>query len=526
MKKRWIIFVVMISLLVVNVSVYSVSPSHYLRSRLINLAAKLYQEISATVQSNSKFYYKIGFLPMIDVNGDNPDLVRYLEDKMVEVISRYPALRVVSSEEVLTVWNDLKSQELTDQEMFRLLGERLELSGVIMTSLITHPQHYSINGMVVDAQAGNHNDVELIILERDIIDVIPIGSGQQIKIPTIPSEKPKQEEPEVSESTEPKEEPEPIQVEPIKPEFIDESSTGLPKGEVEYSMALQDQSPRFSNLLFGFDFGDFNGDGKLEVGYSAGNTFHVRDLDDYGLLWSLNNYSTLSNDHKVLAVDLDGDSKDELISHGNLLEVQEDQLIKGQPRFNSRPVCLYDSHGVKGVALYNGDTIYVVNYQGLVLKRYKLGQDMGKRFVFASLEGNDGENLITTMTGLNDSATIKIFQAIQSLTDLQTLPASYGFAIHAADLDQNGKPEIYLRRNYFSQDQFLYSKIYVLESKEGELQLIGESPKLDYFIVDFTSYPKKNPTHLVVGGMYLTDKKQSIQEIQSRLFYYNLEQVR
>lgn len=514
---------------------YSAIPSHYLRSRLINLAAKLYQEISVTVQSNSKFYYKIGFLPMMDINGNNPDLVRYLEDKMVEVISRYPALRVVPSEEVLTVWNDLKDQGLSEREMFRVLGERLEISGVIMTSLITHPQHYSINGMVVDAQTGNHNDVELIILEREIIDAIPVGSGQQIEIPTIPIEKPKPEvsdeqelveEPEISEDPEPEEEPEPIQVEPIKPEFIDESSTGLPAGEIEYSMALQDQSPRFSNLLFGFDIGDFNGDGKLEVGYSAGNSFHVRDLDEYNLLWSLNNYSTVSNDHKVLAVDLDGDSKDELISHGNLLEVQDDQLVKGQSRFNSRPVCLYDSHGVKGVALFNDDTIYVVNYQGLVLKRYKLGQNMGKRFVFTSLEGNQGENLITTMTGLNDSATIKIFQAIQSLTELQTLPASYGFAIHAVDLDHNGKPEIYLRRNYFSEDQFLYSKIYVLESKEGELQLIGESPKLDYFIVDFTSYPKENPTHLVVGGMYLTDKKQSIQEIQSRLFYYNLEQVR
>ncbi len=541
LKRRTIVFMIFILLFVFSISVFGVSPSQHLRSKFIVLSARLFQAVNGEVDS-----YNIGLLPMMDVNGDNSLLIQHLQKEMEEVISKYPSLYLIPSELVQGVWDELSKQNLSETELFRELGKNLEISALIMPSLITQNNNYTVNSLIVFTETGKKKGIESINLEKSVIDLLPLGEVETSEIPTLPSgtstetdaeekndgESENQQEQSIivkpvesDKSTEnenvakkPSEETEEITIPSVKEDKTEEEIYNSDKFNV--SLNLVNQSPMMNNLLLGFDIGDVDGDGKFEVIYSAGMNIQVRELQNYAVLWIHENYLPLSNDHKLIAVDLDGDGRDEVIGHGNLLEVDRDNFISSQPHFLSRPVTLY---GNDGVALFSNDSIYIVNYQGLVLKKYKLGEGYGKRFAFADLDGDGSEELITTMDGVDEGATIQVFKVDETLKDPIILSDPYGFAIHVMDLNYNGRPEVYLRRNVFKGEEFLYSKIYVLESKLGELELIYESPKLDYFVVDFSSYPKKNPTLLVVGGMYLKHKKQSINEIKSQLFYYNLK---
>ncbi len=516
-----------------SISVFGVSPSQLLRSKFILLSANLFQALHGEVATNN-----LGLLPMMNVNGEEGSLAEHLQKEMEEVIAIYPSLYLIPSEHVKVVWDELLKENLSEKELFQKIGEKLGISALVMSSLVTHSDVYSVNVMVVFTETGNKKNIKTITLDRNTIDQIPLGEARTITVtnetPLLDTTTTNTDSQDLSENSE--DNPEVMaesKVEDDKTKDIKTPSSenginiedSYNPDDYDVSLNLVDQSPLMNNLLLGFDIGDLDGDEKLEVVYSAGMNIQVRSLESYAVQWIYEDFLPLSNDHKLIAVDLDGDFKDEVIAHGNLLEVvninpYEDELISIQPRFLSRPVSL---HGSRGITLFNKDSIYIVNYQGLVVKTYYLGEGYGKRFIFADLEGDGTEELITTMDGEDEGATIQIFEVDETLKDPVTLPDPYGFAMHAMDLNQNKRPEIYLRRNFFDGDKFLYSKIYVLESENDELKLIYESPKLDYFVVDFASYPKKKPNRLVVGGMYLNHKKQSINQIKSKLFFYNLD---
>jgi hypothetical protein len=179
------------------------------------------------------------------------------------------------------------------------------------------------------------------------------------------------------------------------------------------------------------------------------------------------------------------------------------------------------------VAIFDKTSIYVVNFQGLVMKQFVLNA-VAKRFVFADLEGDGKDEIIALMDGESENLKAQIYtthphEAKQTVSNPQPIEGSFSSAIRVLDLNQNGLPEIYLSRNVFSGTQFLYGKISVYESVAGKLTLIAESPELSYFIVDFAGYPKKTPNRLVVGGMALTSKTQSPTEIKSKILYFALE---
>ncbi|AZR72918.1 hypothetical protein BBF96_05640 [Anoxybacter fermentans] len=554
MKKRWVFLLAIILLILIkfNFLALSTSPSQYLRTRFTVLAARLFQEISSEIEPDADYYYTIGLLPMMDVNGEKPNLARYLQELMEEVIGKFPSLRVVSSNEVLETWNELKKENLPEADFFSKIGERLNISGLVLTSLVTHPDYYTINALVVNTLTGITKKVELITIDRETIKALPIEEIQAIELPSLPnvkepknvnsekleiktveeeqkqgefkkyidSEKPDLEELK-SEETKLENEKSGSNQKVFKLSSIEKLDENLKPGEeYQYYFELNGQSPLFNNLILGFDLGDLDGDGDLEIVYCGGTNIEVRDLKDYQVLWTYKNYFPLSNDYKILTVDIDKDGKDEVIGHGNLLKLIEDRLVSKRPRFLSRPVTLY---GSSGIALFDQGIVYIVNYQGLVMKMYHLGEGYGKRFIFTDLEWDGKEELITTTQGDDEGSTIQIFTVDETLKNPRVLSNHYGFAIYSMDLNGNGLPEIYLRRNFFEGDWFKYSKIYVLEYQDGKLKLIAETPKLEYFVIDFSSYPKTNPKRLVVGGMYLKHKKQSVNEIKSRLFYYTLE---
>lgn len=513
------------------------SPSKYLNSRLTVLSAKLLQEVSVDIEQDKDYRYKIGLLPLMDVNGEDKEFADYLIDQIIETIQSNPFFDLHSVQETTELWYQLNHETLTVEQLFQEIGVGLDIPGLLMISLVTHPTKYQVTGLVINTRTGIYRSIELMELEKSQIAQLAYRKTpiEKIELPTIID----QQNPENDELNR-------LPINEITaddtandsstdllPE-LDQADGILPSSEVEESeivvlppktvanspLKLATTSPLMDNLFLGFDLGDLDGDGLEELVYSGGNYLEVRDLSDYTILWTKFDYLPLSNDHKVLTVDLDKDGLAEVISHGNLVELVDDQLVSSNLRFISRPVTLY---GQSEVALFDDGIVYIVNYQGLIQKKYFLGEGYGKRFVFADLDNNGELELVTTMQGEDEGATIQIFDVAEKLENPRVLDELYGFAIQAADFNENGLPEIYLRRNFFHEDKFLYSKIYILESKDGLLQLIGESQPLDYFIVDFSLYPKAQPTRLVVGGMYLKHKRQAITEIKSRLFFYRLE---
>lgn len=518
MKRLKILMLVVFLILHLCSKTIGSNPSEYLNSRLTVLSAKLLQEISVDIEQDEEHRYKIGLLPLMDVNGEDEELRDYLNDQIIQTISKNPFLDLYSVQETTDLWHRLQEQDLTVDQLFFEIGEELAIPGLLMMSLVTHPTEYQVTALVINTQTGIYRSIELMEIEKNQISQlarknVPV---EPIELPTI---------------IEPENDPIPNDQETAEnwTELIPEGAqtdqelqvNHLPAKQIVNSpLKLANTSPLFDNLMLGFDLGDLDGDGLEELVYSGGNYLEVRNLSDYTILWTKLDYLPLSDDHKVLTVDIDNDGLAEVISHGNLVELVDDRLVSTNPRFISRPVTLY---GEGGVALFNNGIVYVVNYQGFIQKKYPLGDGYGKRFVFVDLNNDGREQLITTIEGTDEGAMIQIFDVAEELENLQTLDDRYGFAIQAADFNENGLPEIYLRRNFFFGETFLYSKIYILESQDGLLQLIGESPPLDYFIVDFSLYPKDKPTRLVVGGMYLKDKRQAIREIQSRLFFYRLE---
>lgn len=618
MKKCWILLTAVILLGLLSYSALSMSPTYYLRSRLTNLTAELYKEMSDMVEPGADEYFSLALLPLIDVNGEKPELTIYLYQRVSEVISQFPGLRVAGYAETVNIWNELRAQKLSDSERFQALGKKLNVSVLVMTSLVTHSTHYTINGMVINATTGYQHEIDQIILERGLIDAIPKeeittvakaaeeslrkgvskpetanssgtakpggqsetkpsgtttgtpsnpgtstnqGSGTKPTQPTSPgtgagaptqptspgtgsgnpaqptgsnsSTKPGS----TTQPTKPGTAEPPANTQPgdsvnapipgeetnVTPES--ESSTGVkPLEPQRHQLVLKEQSPLLSSIMLGMDMGDLNGDGVDELIYCAGPSIQVRNLNNYYFLWTYDKYQPTTRDYKILAVDLDGDGKDEVASHGSLLKVVNNKLTTQQPRFVARPVALYKH---SGVALFDKTSIYVVNFQGLVMKQFVLNA-VAKRFVFADLEGDGKDEIIALMDGEADNLKAQIYttvpqEAKQTLSKPRPIEGTFSGAISVMDLNQNGLPEIYLSRNVFSGTQFLYSKIYVYESSAGQLKLITESPELSYFIVDFAGYPKKMPNRLVVGGMALKSKTQSPAEIKSKILYFALE---
>ncbi len=569
--RRWNLLIVFVLLIGISFSVYAESPSKYLNSRLTVLSSRLLQEISMDIDQDENFRYHICLLPLMNVNGENEELADYLNQQLSEAIDGNPFINLVSPEKTNQVWNELKDEALPQAELFQELGRRLEISGIFMASLVTHDKEYTIKALVINAKTGTYRDLDLIDMDRKQIDLLPYQQAESVdipgiipdyaaNIPEIDQQDPGDENStnsgvtdqsdtvtviddrsetetspndsesenaaitvEVSDNPDTALEPETNQISEPVTQLEEQDISSEPEENQDLSARLQlaMQSPLLDDLILGFDLGDLDGDGSEELVYSGGNYLRIRNLTDYTVLWTKPDYLPASNDHKILTVDLDKDGMAEVISHGNLVELVDDLLVSSQPRFISRPVSLY---GNDGIVIFNQGIVYVANYQGLIMRKYNLGEDYGKRFVFADLDGDGSKEFVTTMQGQDEMATIKVFNVgDDELHESQTLNGVYGFAIYAIDLNDNGVPEIYLRRNFFDGDKFLYSKIYVLENRERVLTLISESPRLDYFIVDFSSYPKTNPTRLVVGGMYLDNKRQSIQEIKSRLFFYTLE---
>lgn len=512
------------------------SPSKYLNSRLTVLSAKLLQEVSVDIEQDKDYRYKIGLLPLMDVNGEDKEFADYLIDQIIETIQSNPFFDLYSVQETTELWQQLNQEMLTIEQLFQEIGVGLDIPGLLMISLVTHPTKYQVTGLVVNTRTGIHRSIELMDLEKSQIAQLAYRKTpvEKIELPTIiDQQNPENDDlnqlpinqitaDDASSDNSTELLPELDQTDGILPSEVEESEIVVlpPKTVANSPLKLATTSPMLDNLFLGFDLGDVDGDGLEELVYSGGNYLEVRDLSDYTILWTKFDYLPLSNDHKVLTVDLDKDGLAEVISHGNLVELVDDQLVSSNLRFISRPVTLY---GQSEVALFDDGIVYIVNYQGLIQKKYSLGEGYGKRFVFADLNNDGALELVTTMQGEDEGATIQVFDVAEKLENPRVLDELYGFAIQAADFNENGLPEIYLRRNYFHEDRFLYSKIYILESKDGLLQLIGESQPLDYFIVDFSLYPKTQPTRLVVGGMYLKHKRQAITEIKSRLFFYRLE---
>lgn len=512
------------------------SPSKYLNSRLTVLSAKLLQEVSVDIEQDKDYRYKIGLLPLMDVNGEDKEFADYLMDQIIETIKSNPFFDLYSVQETTELWHQLNQEMLTIEQLFQEIGVGLDIPGLLMISLVTHPTKYQVTGLVVNTRTGIHRSIELMDLEKSQIAQLAYRKTpvEKIELPTIiDQQNPENDDlnqlpinqitaDDASSDNSTELLPELDQADGILPSEVEEPETVVlpPKTVANSPLKLATTSPLLDNLILGFDLGDVDGDGLEELVYSGGNYLEVRDLSDYTILWTKFDYLPLSNDHKVLTVDLDKDGLAEVISHGHLVELVDDQLVSSNLRFISRPVTLY---GQSEVALFDDGIVYIVNYQGLIQKKYFLGEGYGKRFVFADLNNDGALELVTTMQGEDEGATIQVFDVAEKLENPRVLDELYGFAIQAADFNENGLPEIYLRRNFFHEDKFLYSKIYILESKDGLLQLIGESQPLDYFIVDFSLYPKAQPTRLVVGGMYLKHKRQAITEIKSRLFFYRLE---
>lgn len=512
------------------------SPSKYLNSRLTVLSAKLLQEVSVDIEQDKDYRYKIGLLPLMDVNGEDKEFADYLMDQIIETIKSNPFFDLYSVQETTELWHQLNQEMLTIEQLFQEIGVGLDIPGLLMISLVTHPTKYQVTGLVVNTRTGIHRSIELMDLEKSQIAQLAYRKTpvEKIELPTIiDQQNPENDDlnqlpinqitaDDASSDNSTELLPELDQADGILPSEVEEPEIVVlpPKTVANSPLKLATTSPLLDNLILGFDLGDVDGDGLEELVYSGGNYLEVRDLSDYTILWTKFDYLPLSNDHKVLTVDLDKDGLAEVISHGNLVELVDDQLVSSNLRFISRPVTL---HGQSEVALFDDGIVYIVNYQGLIQKKYFLGEGYGKRFVFADLNNDGALDLVTTMQGEDEGATIQVFDVAEKLENPRVLDELYGFAIQAADFNENGLPEIYLRRNFFHEDKFLYSKIYILESKDGLLQLIGESQPLDYFIVDFSLYPKAQPTRLVVGGMYLKHKRQAITEIKSRLFFYRLE---
>ena len=608
MKKKLVILMIVLMMTTFTLSVWGASATRYLHARLMVFTSRLYQQISPEIESTEEDkVFTIGLLPIVDVNGEKPQLTEYLQGKIEEVVKEFSSLKLESPTRVKETWKELQGEDLGRKEMIFELGRRLDLSVVVLSSLTTHPDSYTINGIIVDVSAQRYGDkIELISLDKDMVKRLPLGQAERIELPSLindtdqeptpppttdsedeqDSEEEKREDKQVEEEekkekqdeednlvgqkpandnsnqneedqpadqveTEEKEteqtdndqtdqveqdtqsedeieaeeviEPEQEETVPEEPEIAPEdliNEDNKISGK-NISLVLKDNSPFLDDLLLGFDVGDLTGDGELEVSYISGNSLKVRSLVNYELLASYDGYRPMSNDFKILTLDIDGDKIDEIIGHGNLFEIVNNQLISQQPRFLARPVSILDSNQI---AVYDNDSLYMVNYQGLVQGSYKLGKEYGKRLAITDLEGDGKKDLIITRES-NDGALIDIFTFNEDdeLEKVGTLSNQYGFALHTMDLNKNGKPEIYLRRNFFDGDKFLYSKIYVLESNNGSIKLLTESSRLDYFVIDFASYPAENPNRLLVGGMYMKSKKQSLNKIQSRLFYYNLE---
>lgn len=636
MKRKSLLFLTIFIIGTLSLSVLGASVSQHLSSRLTVLSAKIYNEVNGLCPG--EVYYQVAIVPVMDVNGEKPLLVRYLHKKMEDVVGMFPAIRVTPSAQVEQTWLALKAQGLSNQEIFREMGQRLGVSALLMTSMVTHPTHYTLNGVLVNTATFEQRQLETTVLDRTLLDTLteeeilrvvtpatslntgesaiktpetvtpvpaeedtaqeetnaesepvpadsdpsattpvnptpPEESGENTTLPvdippvteepghsqpvevvvTVPAESgesgdetpvvdnaeildvlteiianapktPAEITPPVDHSdtattpgkpvnTKPVEPKPPVQVtdpEPVKPAQL--TNTG--------AFVLASESPLLDNLLLGFDLGDIDGDGTAELIYCGGMNIQVRSLSTYDKLWDFAPYRPASKDYTILAVDLDGDKADEIIYHGNLLKLVENELTSQQPRFLSRPVSLYNK---TGVVLYNDNAAFIVNYQGLVKKEYPIG-GTGKRFLFTDLEGDGTEELVVVYDGPDEESQVKVFKITGTgAVDPITLEGTFGYSLLTLDLNKNGRPEIYLRKNVFNGVTFLYSKIYAYESVNGKLQLIAESEKLNYFIVDFAQYPKAKPDRLVVGTMNLQSKQQSITEIQSKLFFYTLK---
>lgn len=613
MKRCCILMMATILVCVFSLSALGMTPDYYLRSRLTNLTAELYKEMSEMIEPGADEYFSLVLLPFIDVNGDAADLAIFLHQRMTEVISQFPGLRVAGYAETVKTWNELHQQKLSDAERFRLLGNRLNVSAVIMTSLVTHSTHYTLNGMVVNAATGYQHEIEQIILERGLIDALPKeqiaaavkAQAESLKNPdqTAQGSKgsagqsgvadPSGTDQDQSGKTQPSapglsdqgatEAAQPADAgsgalkpdqpsdgaggqsdaaakpgdtaQPVKPGTQPgggteagtprqsgdsalpgpgssetgtasggETSAGVKPAESSHRLVLKEQSPPLSSIMLAMDMGDFNGDGVDELVYCAGPSIHVRNLTNYYFLWTYDQYQPTTRDYKVLAVDLDGDGKDEIASHGSLLKVVNNKLTAQQPRFVARPVTVYKQ---SGIALFDKTSIYVVNFQGLVMRQFVVNAAV-KRFVFADLEGDGHDEIIALMDGEAENLKAQIYKTLpyeakQTLSSPKPIEGTFSTAIRVLDLNQNGLPELYLSKNFFSGDRFLYSKIFVYESVSGQLKQVAESSELSYFIVDFAGYPKKVPNRLAVGVMTLQSKTQSPAEIKSRVLYFAFE---
>ena len=615
MKKRVSVFLTLMLLVGIGYTVNAANSSQYLRSRLTVFSAQLYQEINNTLDESTDYYYAIGIVPIIDVNSNNPQLVTYLFKRMEESLSTFPGLRLAGEAEVLKAWDEAK--KLPEDKRFQKMGEKLGVSGIILTSLVAHQTYYSINATVFSTKNGKHSDVTPTYLERSSIDSITademkafvetfalagniVGSnkaatagtataGTQSQTGTASGNKAstgtQQSGSQAQTGTQsPTNTPQPgtqtqasasknqagasksagtstgsttTPTQPALPTSATDSISsasqstqttpggtngtstqpsseganqsnnegavgGVNPGEpVKLALKLQGQSVMMSSLLFGFDLGDVNGDGMDElVYYAGGSNIQVRNLNNYAINYTYSKYMPTIKDYKILAIDIDGDGRDEVITHGYLLKVENNNLVTKQNRFISRPVSPYKDSGLN---LFNQNSIFTVNYQGLVSRKYAI-QGTAKRFIFADVDGGGDDELISVMEGEDENAEVRVYKVNgQTLHDPITLSNRFGYAVYTLDLNHNGLMEIYLKRNYFSGDKFLYSKIYVYEYDNGTYNLLTESQKLDCYIVDFSVFPKDNPSKLVVGTMNLKNKKQDPKEVKSRLLFYTLE---
>lgn len=544
MNRRYYLGLILLFIIAVNFSVTAATPNQFLRSRLTTLTARLYQTISQDIEPDQDYTYSIGLFPLIDVNSEKPMLIQYLQQRMEEVIVNFPTINLIDTSEVVKMRDELKSENLSQEELFIEIGKRLNISGLIITSLVSHPDYYVINGLVANTKTGSHRKVELVILDKATIDSLPMGIIESIEIPEPISEKTQANTETVDDQVKTDAKSTDAQKTDLPITTADKDSTSQPSPQKETNDQTTDishseqtsdtklvkdttirlnsrgQSWLFHTPLLGFAIGDFNDDQIDELVFNDGANLQVRSLVDYQLLWFMENYEPLSNDHKLLTVDIDRDGKDEIIGHGRLSELVADRLISTQPRFISRPVSFFDK---KSIALFNNGVIYIVNYKGLIIEKYILGEEYGKRFIFIDLDKDGVKELVATMEGEDERATVKVFKVEDELNEMVTFDGEYGYAVHSMDLNQNDIPEIYLRRNFFDGEKFLYSKIFVYEFLDGKMNLLTETPRLDYYIVDFASYPQQDPTRLVVGGMYLKHKKQSLKEITSSLFFYTLD---